>query len=100
MADLLKTASDIDGIDVNVSLGEDTDLSAVFTDLAATGKLIRLNIQSFEKAEYLAKALTAYKSVPEAQRYGVSFAKIDGIWNTSSNFNRAKGFQILVNALK
>lgn len=100
LADLLKTASDIDGIDVNVSLGEDTDLSDVFTDLAATGKLIRLNIQSFEKAEYLAKALTAYKSVPEAQRYGVSFAKIDGIWNTSSNFNRAKGFQILVNALK
>ena len=100
LADLLKTASDIDGIDVIVSLGEDTDLSAVFTDLAATGKLIRLNIQSFEKAEYLAKALTAYKSVPEAQRYGVSFAKIDGIWNVSSNFNRSKGYQTLVDALK
>ena len=100
LADLLKTASDIDGIDVIVSLGEDTDLSAVFTDLAATGKLIRLNIQSFEKAEYLAKALTAYKSVPDGQRYGVSFAKIDGIWNVSSNFNRSKGYQTLVDALK
>ena len=100
LADLLKTASDIDGIDVIVSLGEDTDLSAVFTDLAATGKLVRLNIQSFEKAEYLAKALTAYKSVPEAQRYGVSFAKIDGIWNVSSNFNRTKVYQTIVDALK
>jgi len=100
LVEQLKSASDIDGIDVNVSLGEDTDLSAVFTDLAATGKLIRLNIQSFEKAEYLAKALTAYKSVPEAQRYGVSFAKIDGIWNVSSNFNRTKVYQTIVDALK
>ncbi len=98
LIDIVKASSDLDGINVAVAINENTDLSTVFSDLAATGKSIRLNILSFDTPEHLSKALSDYKNVPDAQRYGVSFADIRGIWG--DNYNRTEAYKILVDSLK
>ena len=98
LIDIVKAASDVDGINVPVAINENTDLSTVFSDLAATGKSIRLNILSFDSPEHLSKALSDYKNIPDAQRYGVSFADISGIWG--DNYNRTEAYKNLVDSLK
>ena len=95
--DIVK-ASGVDGINVAVAVKEDTDLSSVFSDLAATGKTIRFNILSIADAASLNKALAAYNQVPESQRYGITFASTLGVWD--ENYNRTEGFRTLVDALK
>ena len=101
----------IDGFDARVAIDADTDLTAMFKTLAATGKQIRLTILSVmgdtesEAAQSLGRAVTNYKQqVPQAQRYGISFAAVGesgtnaGLW--TSGYNRKQTYASLVEALK
>ena len=99
LIDIVKASSDIDGINVAVAINENTDLSTVLPDLSATGKTIRLNILSVADAASLSKALAAYKQIPDAQRYGITFANVSGIWE-GENYNRTEAYKILVDSLK
>ncbi|MBP5682143.1 MAG: endo-1,4-beta-xylanase [Bacteroidales bacterium] len=98
LINFVKTTPEVDGINVVVAVKEETDLSSVLSDLAATGKSIRLNILSVADAASLSKALAAYKQIPEAQRYGITFASTLGIWD--ENYNRTDAFAVLADALK
>ena len=98
LLDIVKASSDIDGINVVVAIKEETDLATVLSDLSATGKSIRLNILSVSDAASLSKALAAYKQIPDAQRYGITFASTLGVWD--DNYNRTEAFGVLVDALK
>ncbi|MBQ4408157.1 MAG: hypothetical protein II852_14250 [Bacteroidales bacterium] len=99
LIDIVKASSDIDGINVAVAINENTDISTVLPDLSATGKTIRLNILSVADAASLSKALAAYKQIHDAQRYGITFANVSGIWE-GENFNRTEAYKILVDSLK
>lgn len=102
----------IDGIDVPVTLNTATfnaqNFAAMLKELAATGKLIRLTIQSVigaDAANILSQAVTSYKqSVPSGQQYGITFsAAIEsatnaGLWTTG--YNRKATYASLVQALQ
>ena len=81
------------------------------SDLAATGKLVRLNIQAFTGAtdadagNALIQAVKTYKAkVPAAQRYGISFAAVNesstnaGLW--TQGYNRKLSYGALADELK
>ena len=102
----------IDGIDVLMSINADTFNAGTFgtmlKELAATGKLIRLTIQSItgtDAATALGQAVSTYKqSVPAGQQYGITFgAAIEsatnaGLWTTG--YNRKATYASLVQALQ
>ena len=102
----------IDGIDVLMSINADTFNAGTFgtmlKELAATGKLIRLTIQSItgtDAAAALGQAVSTYKqSVPAGQQYGITFgAAIEsatnaGLWTTG--YNRKATYASLVQALQ
>jgi hypothetical protein len=74
LIDIVKASSDIDGINVAVAINENDAAS-------------------------LSKALAAYKQIPDAQRYGITFANVSGIWE-GENYNRTEAYKILVDSLK
>ena len=90
----------INGIDVLTSITSPFDAAAFATmlkEVAATGKLVRLTIQSIagsdaNAAAALSEAVAAYKQqVPAAQQYGITFGSVietstnAGLWTTAYN---------------
>ena len=104
--------STVDGIDVLMSLNAATfnadNFATMLNELAATGKLIRLTIQSVtgaDAATALGQLVTTYKQkVPATQQYGITFsAAIEsatnaGLWTTG--YNRKATYASLVEALQ
>lgn len=105
----------INGIDAIVSVDAPTFDSQAFatmlTELAATGRQIRLTIQNVtgssdaEAAQALAQVVTAYRQkVQGAQQYGINFTAVTesannkGLWTTG--FNRKLSYASLVDALQ
>lgn len=105
----------IDGFDVPLTIDaatfDATAFGTVLSDLAATGKLVRLNIQAFTGAtdadagNALIQAVKTYKAkVPAAQRYGISFAAVNesstnaGLW--TQGYNRKLSYGALADELK
>ena len=120
-ADFLKVLAEadklgkVDGIDVLLSVNATSfDAQGYVTmlkDLAATGKLVRLTIQSVAGATdadagtALAQVVTAYKQqIQGGQQYGITFGAVNesatnaGLWTTG--YNRKATYASLVNALQ
>jgi len=110
---LLSTTDDVDGIDAEVVLDEQTlqSLPSMLSELAATGLLVRLNIQGIVApgetagAALVGNAVKCYsQTVPQSQRYGLSFAAVCesatnvGLW--TSGYNRKQSFASLADALQ
>ena len=91
----------INGIDILMSIDAATfdidGFKAMLSELKATGRLIRLTIQSVtgtdtQAATALGQAVAAYKQqVPVAQQYGITFGSViesasnGGLWTTAYN---------------
>jgi hypothetical protein len=103
----------IKGIDVLMSIdGASFDkdgFAAMLSDLKATGKLIRLTIQSLtgtdaQAGTALAQAVAAYRQLPAAQQYGITFGSViesatnAGLWTTG--YNRKVTYGSCADALK
>ena len=105
----------IDGFDVPVTIDaatfDATAFGTVLSDLAATGKLIRLTILSFTGAtdadagNALKQAIQVYKTkVPAAKRYGINIATVKesstnaGLW--TQGYNRKESYGAFADALK
>lgn len=105
----------INGIDALVSVDAATfdtqAFATMLTELAATGRQIRLTIQNVtgssdaEAAQALAQVVTAYRQkVQGAQQYGINFTAVTesannkGLWTTG--FNRKLSYASLVDALQ
>ena len=107
LIDLLKLNPGVDGINVLLSPTE-LDKSAytqMLTDLAATGKLIRLSgLKTTGEKETAAADLGFYvseyrKIIPAAQQYGISFTDArNAMWD--SGFNRTAAYANVADALK
>jgi GH35 family endo-1,4-beta-xylanase len=105
----------INGIDAIVSVDAATfdaqAFATMLTELAATGRQIRLTIQNVtgssdaEAAQALAQVVTAYRQkVQGAQQYGINFTAVTesannkGLWTTG--FNRKLSYASLADALQ
>lgn len=93
--------SKVDGIDVPVTVNASSfsasEFTAMLKELDATGKLIRLTIQSVsgadaDAANVLAQVVTIYKQTVKAgQQYGINFGSViesatnAGLWSTGYN---------------
>ena len=105
----------INGIDAIVSVDAATfdaqAFATMLTELAATGRQIRLTIQNVtgssdaEAAQALTQVVTAYKQkVQGAQQYGINFQAVTesasnvGLWTTG--FNRKSSYASVAEALK
>ena len=104
----------INGIDVLTSINaasfDANGFATMLQELARTGRLIRLTIQSVtgtdaQAAAALTQAVAAYKQqVPAAQQYGISFGSViesasnAGLWTTA--FNRKVTYASCADALQ
>ena len=104
----------INGIDALVTIDaasfDANGFATMLKELAATGKLIRLTIQTVsgtdaEAGTALAQAVAAYKQqVPGAQQYGITFGAVvesaanAGLWSTA--LNRKSPYASLADALQ
>ena len=116
----LLTASDAIGMDkikgidilmsINVASFDAAGYATMLKELAATGRQIRLTIQSVtgtdaQAATVLAQAVATYKQqVPAAQQYGITFGSViesasnAGLWTTG--YNRKVTYASFADALK
>jgi hypothetical protein len=104
----------INGIDALVTIDaasfDANGFATMLKELAATGKLIRLTIQTVsgtdaEAGTALAQAVAAYKQqVPGGQQYGITFGAVvesaanAGLWSTA--LNRKSPYASLADALE